>query len=200
MKKEYYDAQVKYMNEVRSIRHDMRAHMIVLQYYLEEEKYEKASEYLRKMQNHQKVRKEELVDTGNDLVNVIIQDAVERSGRPIDIVCHGLFPEKMPIDDYDICTVFSNVLSNACEACVKLSKIRPEVVIEIVQRESGLFIAIQNPIEWEVDLQILGRSTSKQDKITHGYGVKNVIEVIKKNHGKLDFYVTDQSFRVEIIF
>ena len=199
MEKEYYDAQIKYMNEIRSIRHDMRAHMIVLQYYLEEEKYEKASEYLKKMRSHQEICGQEYIDTGNDLVNVIVQDVVERSESSIEVSCHGIFPEMMPIDDYDSCTLFSNMISNACEACAKLSVHAAEVVIEIEQRKQGLLVAVQNPIEWEVDLQILGKSTSKQDKTRHGYGVKNMIEVIKKNHGKIDFYVTDQSFRVEVI-
>ena len=49
MEKEYYDAQIKYINEIRSIRHDMQAHMIVLQYYLESENYEKARDYLGDM-------------------------------------------------------------------------------------------------------------------------------------------------------
>lgn len=199
MEKEYYDAQIKYMNEVRSLRHDMRAHMIVLQYYLEEEKYEKASEYLKKMQSHQEGYGLEQVDTGNDLVNVILQDALERCACPITVSCHGLFPEGMPMDDYDICTLFSNMLINASEACAKLSVHVPQVVIEIKQQKQGLFVAVQNPIEWEMDLQLLGRGTSKQDKTRHGYGVKNMIEVVKKNHGKMDFYVTDQSFRVEVL-
>lgn len=199
MEKEYYDAQIKYMNEVRSIRHDMRAHMIVLQYYLEEEKYEKASEYLKKIWSHHKIHSLEHIDTGNDLVNVIVQDVIARSACSIEVFCHGLLPEVMPIDDYDICTLFSNLLSNACEACGKLSLYAPEIMMEIEERKQGLFIAVQNPIEWEVDLQILGKGTSKPDKTRHGYGVRNMIDVIKKNHGKIDFYVTDQSFRVEVL-
>lgn len=199
MEKEYYDAQVKYMNEARSIRHDMQAHMIILQYYLEEEKYDKASEYLQKMQKRQSELRIEHTDTGNDLVNVIVQDVINRSGCPIRMICHGYFPQHMPIDDYDICTLFSNMLSNACEACEKLVVYRPEVQLEIEQREQGLFIAIQNPIEWEIDSNTLGRGTTKTDKIAHGYGVKNMIEVIKKNRGKIDFYVSERSFRLEIL-
>lgn len=199
MEKEYYDAQLKYMDEDRSIRHDMQAHMIVLQYYLQEEKYDKASEYLEKIRMNQGGQRIECIDTGNDLVNVIAQDMVKRSGCPIRMVCHGCFPQNLPIDDYDICTLFSNMFSNACEACEKLDVRRPEVQLEIEQREQGLFVAIQNPIEWEIDTKILGRSTTKADKIGHGYGVKNMIEVIRKNQGKIDFYITDQSFRLEVM-
>ena len=50
MEKEYYDAQIKYINEIRSIRHDIQAHMIVLQYYLESENYEKAKRLLKDME------------------------------------------------------------------------------------------------------------------------------------------------------
>lgn len=199
MKKEYYDAQVKYMNEVRRIRHDIQAHMLVLQYYLEAGKYDKAKDYLQEMQTHQNFERGACFDTGNDLINAIIMDRIDRSKKGIVFSCSGLFPEAMPIGDYDICTLFSNVISNACEACEKLSNQSPEICMEIKEKKQGFFMAVQNPIEWCVDIGSLGKATSKQDKTAHGYGIKNMIDVVKKHNGKIEFYVTEQSFRVEIL-
>lgn len=199
MEKEYYDAQVKYINEVRSIRHDIQAHMIVLKHYLETAQYDKALDYLKKMQEHQSFKKAEYFDTGNDLVNAIVMDTIARSKKSIAFGCKGMLPEKMPIDDYDTCTLFSNMISNACEACEKLVKHSPEIKMEIEEREQGVFVAVQNPIEWSVDIQALGKTTSKKDKAAHGYGVKNMLEVVKRHQGKIDFYVTGQSFRIEIL-
>lgn len=199
MEKEYYDAQVKYMNEVRSIRHDIQAHMLVLQYYLETEKYDKAKDYLKEMQAHQNFKREVCLDTGNDLINAIVMDRIARSEKKIVFSCSGLFPEIAPIEDYDICTLFSNMISNACEACEKLSSQSPEIRMEMEEKEQGFFVALQNPIEWSVDIGSLGKTTSKQDKTAHGYGIKNMIGVVKKHNGKIEFYVTEQSFRVEIL-
>ena len=83
MEKEYYDAQVKYINEIRSIRHDMQAHMIVLQYYLESENYEKAREYLGDMKRHQRSETLVVKDTGNDLINAIVSDTLSGSTKKI---------------------------------------------------------------------------------------------------------------------
>lgn len=199
MEKEYYEVQIKYINEARSIRHDIQAHMIILKRYLETEQYEKALDYLKKMQEHQSVEKAERFETGNDLVNVIVMDTMARSKKRIRFCCKGMLPEKMPMDDYDICTLFSNAISNACEACDKLTQHSPVIQMEIEERGEGLLVAVQNPVEWSVDLESLGKATSKEDKETHGYGVKNMIEVVKQNHGKIDFYVTGQSFRVELL-
>ena len=76
MEKEYYDAQIRYINEIRSIRHDMQAHLIVLQYYLESENYEKAKAYLGDMKSHLPARQIVFKDTGNDLVNAIVSDTL----------------------------------------------------------------------------------------------------------------------------
>ena len=114
---EYYDAQVKYINEIRSIRHDMQAHMIVLQYYLESENYEKAKSYLFDMRKHQVLDSVVVRDTGNDLVNAIVSDTLSKSTCKISFVQKGILPEEFFMEAYDICTLFSNLFSNAREAC-----------------------------------------------------------------------------------
>lgn len=199
MEKEYYDAQVKYINEIRSIRHDMQAHLIVLQYYLESENYEKARSYLGDMKQHQ--MKEHLVvkDTGNDLVNAIVSDTLSYSSSPIDFEMQGLLPENLCLSEYDMCTVFSNLLSNAKEACEKLVHIRPFICMNVEERKEDCLISIQNPIEWKIQMKDTQFVTFKKDKERHGIGTKNIIKVVKQYNGSIDFIVTEEMFRVEIV-
>lgn len=199
MEKEYYDAQVKYINEIRSIRHDMQAHMIVLQYYLESENYEKAREYLRQMKSHQNIPNLIAKDTGHDLVNAIVSDTLNRSSKAISFEMEGLLPEQLCLGEYDVCTLFSNVFSNAREACEKLEYTNPVICMEVKERNGDYVIAIQNPIEWKIEMNGTQFVTSKKDKTTHGFGTKNMIQVIKQYKGTLDFLVTGDSFRVEIV-
>ena len=111
MEKEYYDAQVKYIDEIISIRHDIQAHMIVLQQYLESENYEKAKEYLGDMKQHQHVPEMVMKDTGHDLINAIINDTLSRSDRKIEFELEGMMPLKFSMDEYDLCTLFSNLFA-----------------------------------------------------------------------------------------
>lgn len=199
MEKEYYDAQVKYINEIRSIRHDIQAHMIVLQYYLESENYEKAKAYLYDMKQHQNIDRIMVKDTGHDLVNAIISDTLSRSQRKIDFQLEGMLPLNFVMTEYDVCTLFSNLFSNAREACEKLVEKEPVIIMEIRENSQECLIAVQNPIEWKIETDDKGFVTSKKEKDSHGFGLKNIMKVVKQYNGKIDFLVTDQSFRVEIV-
>lgn len=199
MEKEYYDAQVKYINEIRSIRHDIQAHMIVLQYYLESENYEKAKAYLSDMKQHQNMGEHLIKDTGHDLVNAIVSDTLNRSKKKIDFELEGMLPLDFPMTEYDVCTLFSNIFSNAREACEKLVESNPVISMEIQCKDQECHIAVQNPIEWKIITKNNQMVTTKTQKEAHGFGTKNMIKVVKKYNGKIDFLITDHSFRVEII-
>lgn len=198
MEKEYYDAQIRYINEIRSIRHDMQAHLIVLQYYLESENYEKAKAYLGDMKKHQPAQKIVFKDTGNDLVNAIVSDTLGRSKRNITFHAEGLFPSDFIMSEYDICTLFSNLLSNAREACEKLKVQEPCITMRVIEDAECCLVLLQNPVEWKVETDASGLVSSKADKSAHGYGTKNMIKVVKQYGGKIDFLITESSFRVEI--
>lgn len=199
MEKEYYDAQVKYINEIRSIRHDMQAHMIVLQHYLESEEYEKAKEYLGEMRLRQDTHRVVVEDTGNDLVNAIVSDTLSRSEKKIEFQMRGLLPLRFGMTDYDVCTLFSNIFSNAREACEKLENREAVILMEVQEDAEQCLIAVQNPIEWKIETNESGLISSKKEKDEHGFGTRNMIKVIKAYGGQIDFLITDSSFRVEVI-
>ena len=199
MEKEYYDAQVKYINEIRSIRHDIEAHMIVLQYYLDSKNYEKARAYLGDMRRHQNMQNLVIKDTGNDLVNAILSDTLSRSSKRIKFEIDGILSENVCISEYDICTLFSNLFSNAREACERLMFTNPEIHMEVKERSQECFISIQNPIEWKIEMDGSRFVSSKMDKGVHGLGTKNIIKVVKQYNGTIDFLVAENIFRVEIV-
>ena len=200
MEKEYYEAQIKYINEIRSIRHDIQAHMIVLQYYLDAGDYEKAKAYLGDMKQNQKAGGLVLKDTGNDLVNAIVSDVLGRCKTEIALEVKGLLPVDFPLSEYDACTLFSNLFSNACEACEKLRNTEPVICMEVQEKDDAWTIRIGNPIEWKIRTGQTGLVTSKQDKESHGFGIKNMMQVVKKYDGKIEFLITENSFQVEITY
>ena len=172
--------------------------MIVLQYYLESENYEKARAYLGDMKNHQAKTNLVFKDTGNDLVNAIVSDTLSSSVKQIEFEMKGLLPEDLHLSEYDLCTLFSNLFSNAKEACEKLVHIKPSIRMDVEESKQGCLIVIQNPIEWKIHMKDSQLVTSKSDKENHGLGTKNILRVVKKYNGTIEFLVTDGLFRVEI--
>lgn len=200
MMKKYYKSQAKNLYEIRSIRHDIQAHMIVLQYYLEKEKYQDAKEYLRAMQISQNFHNEPMVDTGNDLVNAIAHEIIYGNKTKIRLSCEGYIPDKINISDFDMCTLFSNLFTNAVEACEKVLFHEKKITLQLEKKGSDFMISISNPIEWDVDKNILGISTTKEDKEAHGYGVRNIVSTVKAYNGIIEFFVSGGIFKVEILF
>ena len=41
--------------------------------------------------------------------------------------------------------------------------------------------------------------TLKQNKDVHGIGTKNIIKTVKQYNGRIEFLITEGSFRVEIV-
>lgn len=198
MSKKYYDEQVQYMNEIRSIKHDMQAHMIALQHYIEKDQLDKAKEYLKEMRSYQIFQSTPIRDTGNDMVNAVIYSALERGESEVRLSSTGYIPENTTIADYDLCTIFSNLFSNSVEACKKLKVQDKVITLDITEAGGYLTISIENPVEWKVNKKILGRSTTKADKAEHGFGIRNVKAAIKKYNGDMVYEVTDRLFRVKV--
>ncbi len=105
----------------------------------------------------------------------------EQAGDEIVFQCEGHVSEKVAISDYDLCTIFSNLLSNAREACKRLQRKEKRIEILMKEYQKQMLVTIKNPIEWEVDMEKLGTYTSEEDGEVHGYGiiVGMAVEIVK---------------------
>ena len=101
----------------------------------------------------------------------------------------------------ELCCVLGNLLDNAIEAELKLSKAQRKIEIKIVMIEEVLDILIRNRIAEPVlqDVQkVKNIGTTKQDTGNHGFGLKNVREIVKKYDGFMDLHEDSGCFCVHI--
>lgn len=100
----------------------------------------------------------------------------------------------------DLCSVLSNLLENAIEACKK-NKVEKNKSIDLIIRKINkmIFIKIENPIEIKPILKEESFLTSKQEKDLHGWGLKSVQSVVEKYGGEITYSTKDEIFRI-IIF
>ena len=197
MRLEEKDVQIQ---QLRAIKHDIQAHCIVLKYYLDSEMHEKAKGYINEICNMAEIYNyEQKIDTGNTLVNALLEEYLQRN-KEIEFLCRGRFTNQTHLSEYDMCIVCSNLISNAVEAVDKLCKLPKKIYLNL-EEENGMFqITMENYVEWDIDIHMLGNGTSKQDKENHGYGIKNIKEIVEKYHGEIKFSVRKNKFCVEIDF
>lgn len=200
MSKTHYEGLVSHMREVRSIRHDIKAHMNVLERYIQEEKWKAAKAYLQEMKESQSFWNMQFINVGNELVNAVLMEGMQQVRGEIEFVSEGVLPEEMNISDFDLCTIFSNLLSNSVEACLKLKEKEKKILLQMKTFENHLAIVMENPIEGEVPVEELGSFTSKNEREKHGYGIGNMKQTVEKYGGEIEFHVEKGVFQVKILF
>ena len=195
--KQHYDAQRQYMQEIRKIRHDMNAHLQMLRACLNDAKENRAREYLDQMLGRSDFTKIKDIDVGNDLINAVIEGELLRS-EDLQLHCVGKLPLDTSVNDYDLCVIFSNLLSNAREACEKLEKSNKVIEVRIRQMKQHFVLEVENPVEWEIQMDDVITGTTKEDKDRHGYGMRNVREAVEKYGGTVEFPKKAGAFVVSV--
>ena len=140
--KNYYEYLENREKETKKFRHDLRNHMELISSMVHNHEYEKIDTYLEQMQ----IKVEELgniVTVQNGTVDAIINQyyaKAKQQGITMDVA--GRFPEECRIDTYDICTIFSNVLSNALEAAAQTEE--KYISVECRYTDRNIIIVAKN--------------------------------------------------------
>lgn len=181
----------------RKLRHDMNAHMLALDTMVDKEEWDTLREYLGQM-------KESLEETSvNKYTSISAVDAIVdkwyRKALEYDVKWKwdGKFQATDRISVFDLCTIFSNLLSNAVEAIERVDGDR-RIEVKISDYQEKLVISIGNTCGTVLEQQ--GRfGTFKEDKLFHGLGIKNIEEIVNKHGGSIDFDIKSGWFQVEIV-
>lgn len=176
------EQEQKLQMEARSMRHDMKNQMRVLQTMLQREEHEKAQEYLQKMYGklEEITVKEELCK--NEMVNILLNHTRTECKKNRVIfsvtVCNDI-PEVM---NMDLCVLLGNALDNAIEGCTGN---HPKIMIDIRRMKSYLLIEIKNTIRESVLNKNPNLKTTKKEASAHGIGLSSMRNIVEKYDGSL---------------
>ena len=187
----YYQGLQREQNQVRTLRHDMRNHMAVLQGLLDNGDTGKAEEYLRELLGSAALSGGRRIcahETANAVLSVKLGE-MERLGIPADFQVN--LPEKLDISDTDLCALLGNALDNAMEACAKAEK--PQVRLRCRLDKGMLMLIVSNPLAGD---EKDGLSTTKADVKNHGFGLPGMAEIARRLGGSLDACVKDGRFEL----
>ncbi len=180
----------------RKLRHDMNTHMLALSTMVENQEWSQLGDYIQHMQ-------ESLGEPTSKYTGISAVDAIVEEGYNRVMEQHGewlwngalRYTERVTV--FELCTVFSNLLNNALEA-IENVKEKAKVEIKVSQFQDKMVLSIGNTCN--IEAKDSGRpTTTKDDKVFHGWGLKNVEEVVKKHEGSIDYKVKDGWFQVDIV-
>ena len=102
------------------------------------------------------------------------------------------------LDDMDLCILLGNLLDNSLEAVTECK--HRLIRLRIGHKDDFIYIDLSN--SYDNDKVIIKENhlvTSKDDHHVHGFGFRNIEQIVEKYHGKIEFSA-EELFQVFIMF
>ena len=196
---EQYKMAMNKERELRRFRHDYNAHMTAISGLLANGEYVKLQEYIKSMGYFRE--KFNLVNSGNIITDAVFNQYKELCDKDnIGFEISGKLPENFNMAETDLCVLLSNLISNAYEAALKCEDDRRIISVEIRNSDDDIFIDVSNSVNGEVVFKNGLPVTDKPDRKNHGFGVENILEVVERNGGYIEWKQLDKGrFTAEIM-
>lgn len=196
--KNHYEYLENREKETKKFRHDLRGHMDMITQLAQNQEYDKISNYLEQM-NMKIDTFGSVVTVHNGIVDAIIsQYYMKAKQNGVEIKVEGKFPVDCTIEAYDLCTIFSNILSNAYEAALESEEKFISLVCGYTER--NILVVIKNSCKKESQTGEANWKTKKENADYHGYGLENVKDSVKKYNGIFDIERVDNICTLKILF
>ncbi len=183
--------------ETKKFRHDLKSHMQMLSDLVIHKEYDRFDKYLKAM-DIQIEHFGNIITVNNEIADAVINQYYEiATNQGLNMQINGLFPADCTIDAYDLCTIFSNILSNAVEASAK--SIEKYIYLDCRYTEKHIVIILNNSYLNIGQFDNKEFKTLKEDENYHGFGLTNIKDSIKKYDGMLNIDITNNEFSLKII-
>ncbi|MBR4574173.1 MAG: GHKL domain-containing protein [Lachnospiraceae bacterium] len=196
MYKRQLDVISKTSETTRILQHDMKHHIHMLQEYCSAGETERLKDYLNTISSSFDAPSS-YKNTGNEVVNSILNyysSCIKNIGGIID--CDVILHDHMEIDDFDLNTLLSNLLSNAYEALEKTEN--PYVKVNIRYNRGILNIEITNSYNGIVKKERGKYLTTKPNMADHGVGLISINRIVEKYNGYMELSPESDMFAVRI--
>lgn len=194
MQYQYYLEKEKQEEKVRSIYHDMKNHLLLLERGQVPDETRRLAERIR----NEISGYEGYMQTGNRFLDIILNDKMQKAKEGnIDFSVLVDFSEISFIDSLDISTIFGNGIDNALEACVKLPPEKRIVIVKGCKRKNFVLILIENNFAQQEDR--IQWATDKDDVFMHGFGIANIRRAVSKYGGECKIVAENGRFFLTII-
>ena len=182
--------------EIDRLYHEIGEHIKAIQILVEKGEQEEAQGYTRRlMQQYRSIRKNFYCN--NKIINAVLSSKGNIcSSEGISFETDIKLPDKILIREIDLMCIFSNLLDNAIESCLRYAK--EEKYIHLKTAVIGNYLTVKvinskpknNSINKDKDYF----KTSKSDKNLHGYGLKIIREIVEHYEGQEEFIDLGEEF------
>lgn len=166
--------------ELRKFRHDIKNHFMCMEYLYRNEKKEELDQYFQDLQQAFSFQ-EKIYATGNVVIDAILNHDLHSScNENVKSTVYGNLPEIKTVAPMDLCTVFSNMLSNAIASANKAETEDAQIIIRFFGGERFFSIVISNSVSGQ------DKNVKKKKDRNHGHGLYNIRNTVDKYKGNFE--------------
>lgn len=192
---EYYENLDIMDKELRKFRHDIQNHFLCMQHLLETNNQAELQQYFKDLMEAY-TTKDHIYFSGNVIIDSVLNyNLTHLCNENIEPVVYGSLPPLDAVSSMDLCTVFSNMLSNAIKGANACGLEKPSLLIRFQHGDTYFSITITNSVaESPSDNQ----KTNKKPDRNHGYGLHKIKEVAEKYQGIFEQEQKEGLFTIQI--
>lgn len=186
----YYSVLEKQNENLRIYAHDMKKHLNAIRALNEDAQIDA---YLNQMS--ERLREySQIGNTGNRMLDIICSKyAAECENKHIELHTDFRFANFTYIENYDLVTIFGNLLDNAVEAAEQTEE--RLVVLKTAQKNHYDVVVIENSCAVPPHTENRELKTTKARRELHGLGLKSVAKVLKKYGSDYDWHYDEAKKR-----
>lgn len=184
------------LKTLRSVRHDIKNHLIIIDGYASQKNFEKIHEYISRI--GERFKDTAPIQTSSTAVSAILNEKsalAQQKNISCEITCN--FPS-LKINDFTMITILGNLLDNAITAASKCSD--GWIKADLQQEDSILVITVDNSHAERIrEKDGVFTSTKTDNADIHGIGIKNVRKAVNDLRGQIEITYTENTFHVCIM-
>lgn len=197
MERNYYAQIDKKLEQLHTLRHDMKNHLILIDGYAEQKDFTKIQEYIREISSE--FKQTQAVTTSNTTISSLLnakKSLCDESNISLQLDMNF---DLISLDDFTIITILGNLLDNAITAASKVAD--GFIKLSIEQIDTYLSIHCTNN-HCEKIIKKEGRFISSKpsnysDKSfnnMHGLGIVSVTRTVEQLNGTVNFDYDEHTF------
>lgn len=192
----YMNMQEDHM-KIRQMHHDIKNHIACIKGVTQSNN--DATNYISSIENELDKYNNNF-NTGNIILDIILNEKGKICKESnIKLLIHiNNFDACNFIDTIDVCSIFSNILDNAIEACKKIIDFNKEITLRGTIVNDFFVIRIENTKQNKVNIKEDYIKTDKKDTYLHGLGIKSVRDSVSKYNGEVVIDYIENRFIMKI--
>ena len=177
-----YQALQDRMEETRRMRHDLRHHIHMVSYYLEEKEYDKLQEYVNTYRDS--IPDGDKISFCNHRIinNIIFYFASQAREHEIDFDAKLSIAEDMAMNDHEIAVLLGNLIENAMDACMEQESSERRIIIKGKGDAHSLIFTIDNTFENEIKKNKKGEFITTKPS-GNGIGINSAKKIVERYNG-----------------